>query len=159
MDFTVLLGLNAIALTFMFLYLKRRIDKKLQTDSLLENVRKEINGILLEINRTTERNVGLIEDLILRLKEIMESANKRILVLRRESEKHEVETQVYSQILQKRAGPQGETGEPAKKGVSAEEVLDLNRKGISAGIIANKLGSTIGEVELIISLHDTQERA
>jgi DNA-binding NarL/FixJ family response regulator len=38
-----------------------------------------------------------------------------------------------------------------------KEIIELHRKGIAANIIANRMGSTVGEVELIISLADRKE--
>lgn len=42
---------------------------------------------------------------------------------------------------------------PSKK----ERILDLHRKGIAANIIAGRVGSTVGEVELVISLSEGTE--
>jgi hypothetical protein len=39
---------------------------------------------------------------------------------------------------------------PSKK----ERILDLHRKGIASNIIAGRVGSTVGEVELVISLSE-----
>lgn len=46
------------------------------------------------------------------------------------------------------AGENGRT--PSKK----ERILDLHRKGIAPNIIAGRVGSTVGEVELVISLSE-----
>jgi hypothetical protein len=46
------------------------------------------------------------------------------------------------------ADPNGRS--PSKK----ERILDLHRKGIASNIIAGRVGSTVGEVELVISLSE-----
>jgi hypothetical protein len=155
MNTVILIGLNALALVFMFGFFNRKIEKRLESGNLLENVRREIQGIILELNKTTDRNIGLIEERVASLKEFIESADKRIMLINREAEKHELSTQVYNMLRKKSRlptedQPQGE-GVP-RRPVSYEEVMNLYNKGISAGLIANKLGTTIGEVELVISL-------
>ncbi|MFP4483585.1 MAG: hypothetical protein ACOCYG_03130 [Spirochaetota bacterium] len=52
-----------------------------------------------------------------------------------------------------RASPEGAGRSPSKK----ERILDLHRKGIAANIIAGRVGSTVGEVELVISLAERTE--
>jgi hypothetical protein len=39
-----------------------------------------------------------------------------------------------------------------------EEALDLYREGFSADIIANRLGATVAEIELLISLEEGRSR-
>ncbi len=160
MNLFVLLAVNAAVLAFMFYHLKRRIDRRLSSAGLLENVRKEVGGIILELNKTTDRNIGLIEERLSVLKEFLETADKRILLIKREAEKHEVSAQVYSQILQKKNAARDESPpqEGGRKTVSSGEVVDLHNKGISSGVIATRLGTTVGEVELIISLQDGKVR-
>lgn len=161
MNIILLLGMNAVFLVFMFFYFDRKIAKKLSSGDLLEKVRKEVGGILLELNRTTDRNIGLIEERLGTLKEFLDSADKRILLIKREAEKHEVSTQVYNRILRKKqpSPPREESrDETQRRVVSYEEVMSLYNKGISSGLIASKLGTTVGEVELIISLQDRKGR-
>lgn len=161
MNIVLLLGINSLFLFIMYQYFRRRIEKRLSSEDLLDEMRKEVGGIILELNKTTERNIGLIEERLSVLKEVLETADKRIILIKREAEKHEVSTQVYNKILQKNR-PQPEegenSGESGRKALSYEEVMNLYRKGISAGIIAGKLGTTVGEVELIISLQDRKGR-
>jgi len=146
-----LLSLNAGVLALMFIYFNRKIAKRLAEQALIERVRSEVGDIIVELNRTTERNVGLVEDRIRDLKETLDSADKRLVLIQREAEKREMSTQVYTH-LQRRPVPRTEDQSKDRKTLPAEEILDLHHKGISSELIANKLGTTVGEVELVISL-------
>jgi hypothetical protein len=99
--------------------------------------------------------------------EIMEKADKRIGVLQREVEKQDMGRSVYQQLLDKKR--QSAAGAPAqsenresrdndgttepKKSVR-DQVGELHDKGIAPDLIAKRVGTTVGEVELIISLRE-----
>jgi hypothetical protein len=48
----------------------------------------------------------------------------------------------------------GDAATPSKPQSKKDRILDLHRKGIAPNIIAGRVGSTIGEVELVISLSE-----
>jgi len=62
----------------MFFYLKWYIKKNRASSSGLEEHRKEVAQLIVEINSVTDRNLQLVEDSILKLKKILEDAEKRI---------------------------------------------------------------------------------
>jgi hypothetical protein len=159
MSITLSLALNILVLGAIFLYLNARVTKLLRKDALLDKVREEIEGLVLDLNQTTERNIGLIEDRINTLKRFLDSADKRIVLIGRETEKHETTNRLYNNLARKKARDRTPDDEGTKKSLNPEEVIDLHRKGISSGIIAHKLGTTIGEVDLIISLQDRKDQA
>jgi len=75
----------------------------------------------------------------------LEKADRKISVLRREIEKHELSGKVYSELAEQR-------GQKMEEEDLQSQVLRLNRQGISASVIAKRLGITLAEIELIISL-------
>ena len=170
--------LNILVAAVLYIILNRKIDAQLNPKEMLDRIRNEVEDLIRELNNTTDRSVGLIEDRVDSLKLILETADRRLAVLRREAEKHEMNAAVYSNILKRPrqvavepdadTAPETSTVEPKapedppgnsheersakQKPTVNEQVLDLHRKGISPSIIASRVGSTIGEVELIISL-------
>lgn len=166
-DILVLAAVNAVLLFAMFLYVKRKIRIALGSENLLRDIREEVDGILRELNQTTDRNIRLIEDRVERLMEIMAKADKRIGVMQREVEKQDMGRSVYQQLLDKKrrsagtasadtdGGESHEAVRPAepKKSVR-EQVGELHDKGIAPDLIAKRVGTTVGEVELIISLRE-----
>ncbi|HUV08934.1 MAG TPA: hypothetical protein VMX75_14475, partial [Spirochaetia bacterium] len=130
--------------------LERRFEKKMSPDTVIDAIREELNSIMVELNRTTEQNVQIVEDRMAQLKELVSLADKKIALLKREGEKHEVSKTVYNRIVSRQT--QDKTGAVVQDKNVKREVLKLYREGFSPGVIAGHLGTTIGEVELIISL-------
>jgi hypothetical protein len=234
--------LNVGLAAVVYLVLARRIDRRLEPRKIVDNVRGEIEGIIVELNQTTDRNIGLIEDRVNQLNRLLQQADKRLSLLKREIESRSQSNDRYNDILTRArrgggsspasetkppvaggghaagdssvagGGPGagdsstagrpsagdgssvpsvgGETGPggspasgnaaatgasmhggplPAESGREAREesrsgtvdrgarkqqIIELHRKGIAANIIANRTGTTVGEVELVISLSD-----
>ncbi len=227
MDLVTLLIVQAIAFLILLVWLKRRVDRELSADRALEQVRKEVGDLITELNATTERNITLIEDRVQRLNRILETTDRKIGVLKKEAEKHEFGSAMYTDLLNQRRRQVRESGDavPVERNVppfvgssrssekrvntysgdsvsaagseddsevlrgagqsegSSEErtgsgdarrdshrqppvsrgeglrnqVRDLHRAGLDAVAIARRLGSTLGEVELIIGLEAGSE--
>lgn len=231
MSLVVPIALNVVILAIGFVFLHAKLDRKVRPNALLDEIKREVNSIIVELNQTTDRNIGLIEERIETLNSILEKVDKRLALIRREWEQHEAGIQVYSDLKRSavqtprrrtdsptepvadpgvgpaadggvgegaagservdRAGAEAApgTGEStAQRGAAArseisfrsagaapdslpsssesatrsqearskvrEQVVSLHRKGIAPNIIASRVGSTLGEVELIIALHD-----
>ncbi len=152
----------------VYLLLKRKLARALSAAAILGEVREEVNRILVELNQTTNRNITLIEDRIRTLNELLGKADKRLALLAREAEKQELAARLYSELSSRRPAPLEEPpaapAAPAAPDPAApppeeregadrnEEVVRLARSGLSPALIARRLGITLGEVELIISL-------
>jgi DNA-binding NarL/FixJ family response regulator len=146
----------------VYLLLKRKLARALNAAAILGEVREEVNRILVELNQTTNRNITLIEDRIRSLNELLGKTDKRIALLQREAEKQELAARLYSELGARRpAPPEDPPAAPApvsppeeeREGVDRnEEVVRLARSGLSPALIGRRLGITLGEVELIISL-------
>jgi hypothetical protein len=192
MNVLLVVALNVGLAAVVYLLLLRRIDRKLQPERVIDTIRSEIEGIIVELNQTTDRNIGLIEDRVNQLGGLLEQADRRLAVLKRELESRTQSTERYNDILSRaRATSRTQTEKPSEKppqqaersgdrtalgtgnssapesteatGEGSEdggraarrrEILDLHKKGIAANIIANRTGTTVGEVELIISLNE-----
>jgi hypothetical protein len=192
--------LNVGLAAVIYLLLVRRIDRRLEPGRVVDAIRSEIDGIIVELNQTTDRNIGLIEDRVTRLNALLEQADRRLAVLKREIESRSSSTERYNDIVKRAPRPEtpatvssgsetpgsetpgsetpgrGTPAGPSSGGGAAgtgsvqggerpvgsraerrKEIIELHRKGIAANIIANRMGSTVGEVELIISLADRKE--
>ena len=142
----ITLGLNIILLSILYLILSKRIAKTSQAKYALSSIRQEIEEIITELNQTTNRNVDLIEDRITRLSALIEKADKRITVLKKEAEIEHRGAATYNVL---RNAP---AEKPQREMTKREKILDLHQKGFTPSVIAQQVGSTIGEVELTISL-------
>lgn len=150
----VLILVNVLAVFLIYFFFKKKFENLLKADSLLARVRDEIQGLIVELNNTTERNLNLTEERITRLTDLLEKADKTIVLLQREEKKTEKTESTYASIKPKKVVVEQKIPEEVtvKKSSPREEVLAMARQGISSGVIASKLGKTIGEIELIISL-------
>jgi hypothetical protein len=154
----------------MFLYFRSRIDKRLESERLLESLRSEarrmVRDMIQELNRVTDRNVTLVVNKAEELGKILDQADKRILLARRDLKNGEtLDEKMYAKGKEKppaKTQPPAETTEPESPVVEKDqmilEIVDLYHKGISADLIANKLDLPVGEVELLIALQDRKGR-
>jgi hypothetical protein len=151
MERFILYGALLIAGFFLvYLILKSKLKKSIDPKAVLESIREEIDRIIVELNSTTDRNITLLEDRVQNLSDLLDQADKKISILKREIEKHEMSGKVYSELAEKRN--QGAVEEDLHT-----RVLQLHRQGISASAIAKRLGITLAEIDLIVSLAKAQE--
>jgi hypothetical protein len=159
----VLIAVNILGYFVLFTVLTRRIRREASPET---RIREEVNKLMVELNQTTDRNIALIEDRIASLTELLSKADKKIGLLRRESEKHDMGARVYGRIREaKTPDPAVEAPrEPAvnQKALESEtdlreRVVALHRAGFTASLIASRVGAPRGEVELILSLENRKE--
>lgn len=139
----ILAGL-ILGFSVIYLILKKKIASSLDPNTQIERIREEINHLIVDLNQTTDRNIALIEDRVNRLMDLLAEADKKINLLQRESEKHQLSNKVYADIARKKADTAKEDRQ--------DEVLRLHREGFSTEMIAKRVGAPVSEVELIISL-------
>jgi hypothetical protein len=162
----LLLGLNALALICMYLYFKGRIDKRLESERLLEELRsgadRMVRDMIQELNRVTVRSATLIEGKAEEVQKILDKVEKGILLVKRELKNAEIEDEKSSKA---RTSPPVKASPPAAESLVMTgkdqvifEIVDLHRKGISPDLIANKLDLPVGEVEMMIALQDRKGR-
>ena len=142
----VSLVLTAITLAIFYIIFKNRLSVSSNQKKTLENIEGEIRSLVIEMNNTTDRNIALIEDRITELKELIEQADKRITLLKKDKVKD------LARIKKSEPRVPINTASVVKKLSFREQVLDLHNKGFEAKVISRKLEANIGEVELILSL-------
>jgi len=221
-SFLVLLAVDLLGLAGIWFFLKAKIGRALELDSLLDSIRKEVRALNIELNETTDRNISLIEDRMKGLHELLDEADRRMGVVKRELSRRETEREVYNHLGRRaqaaslprreaelfaaepsaaeaapaarppvepppQPSPEGEgpirlsfareresgrasgPSRPLPEVVRAEgsvipprtrreEALGLYRQGFSADIIAKRLGATVAEIELLISLEEGRSR-
>jgi hypothetical protein len=155
----ILLAVEIGGLLVIYAVLKERVRRGTAAAAQSQELRDEVSRLVVELNQTTERNIALVEDGIARLNEVLARADKKIGLLRREGEKHDMGMQVYSRLAEGRGAAPAEAesmeerpGRRAEVVDPHEQVLRLARGGFAAPLIATRVGIPLGEVELIISL-------
>jgi uncharacterized protein YoxC len=151
-DFLLVAGFIALSVLILAIVMVRTIRKRVDPKSILAEIRNEVDGLIAELNGTTDRNITIIEERLRQLEEIVEKVDKRIGILRRENEKLGM-GKTYNDIVRTvhtDSKPQVDTNKPEEN--VRKRIVRLSREGFSPQMISNSTGLTVGEVELIISL-------
>lgn len=158
MSLAISLAVNIIVVSLLFLVLTRRLVRKLSPEESIDELQREVGGIVTEMNQAADRNITILEDKIEELRRIEERIDRKITLLNREVDKETQSATTYEAIVKEAQRKQQAAVENRRPEETEdvrpvrERILDLHRKGISPSIIASRVGSTVGEVELIIGL-------
>jgi len=152
----VSVGINLIVILFIYLNLTKQIHNTKSYDYIIEQIRRDVEELVVEINQTTDRNISLVEDRINTIKTLLTQVDSRIKLLDRENGKPKNIIPRYTN-LQKTILSDVTKIRNDQKVSKREQVIELSKKGFTSGIIASKVGVSIGEVELIISLTSGKE--
>jgi Tfp pilus assembly protein PilN len=82
----ILAGLTVPGLVLIYFLLRREIRRSFSSNELLRQVESEVESVITELNRTTERNITLIEDKIRHLSQLVKKADHRITLMQKEIE-------------------------------------------------------------------------
>jgi hypothetical protein len=155
--------INFAALFIIFHYFKW----KLTSYNFLEGFEKkkgdinyEIDAMLVEINRTTERNLQILEAKINQLNEVVLRSEKIFNAVKKEQTisvntediYHKLERKSFNDSIVKHADA-ATAAVPVKEDIR-EKVISMHRNGIDVELISRNLGITSGEVELMISINN-----
>jgi hypothetical protein len=142
--FLFIVACQLISFLLLYVFLKKKLEKQFSHDAQIEKIEREVEKIITELNSTTERNIGILEHKLTEIQNILTATDKRLGVLKRESEKHDLSKKIYTNLSPAVGGN--------KNRDIKEEVMRMYSTGFSSDMIATQLGTSIGEVELIISL-------
>ena len=102
MWYTILITLvvDLGGLILVYLLLRDRVRRAASAEARIGEIREEVSRLLVELNQATDRNVALMEDRIAVLNDAISTADKKIGLLRRETEKHDVGSRIYSRLAE-----------------------------------------------------------
>jgi hypothetical protein len=127
------------------------IERKVNPKSVLAGIRNEVNGIIAELNKTTDRNITIIEEKVKQLETVLDKADKRLGLLKRENEKLGM-GKTYNDILSTVRVSNKTVREAEPEENTREKIIRFYKEGISPQVIASHINVPVGEIELIISL-------
>ncbi len=168
----IIAALQILVSVFLILWTRASVRRFLGSDEEINRVRREIGALIVELDSSADRNVTILEDRLSSLKSLLADADKRISVLGQERSRRLPEDTVYDRL--------GRTPEPKQVPVPdsrqaqlaeplvpfirfsekplpieepfADKVVSLARRGFSSDIIAARLGVTMTEVDLVLSM-------
>lgn len=174
----LVLTANLIGMYVLYLRMKSRFSEK----RIMGQIGKEIDRLILDLGRETDRDVAILEDRIRALQELMDKADKRILLAEREEAKRQIRPVIHNHSIPEPFEPspppadvpQAEPERPSepiriytKPVLPAREkrpepvipvrerVVQMARKDISPEVIARTTGVSLGEVELILTMNNS----
>jgi hypothetical protein len=108
MWYTILITLvvDLGGLLLIYALLRDRLRRAASASTQIAELRDEVSRLVIELNQTTDRSVALLEDRIANLNDLSAAADKKMGLLRREIEKHDMGNQVYSRIAAARPSTQ-----------------------------------------------------
>lgn len=156
MQYTAIVVSLAVLVIVMFALanILRKI-KKLQKSNVIGQLQSEVSELILELNLTTDRNINILEEKISRLTGLLHDADKRIKILGTESKRNKSESIIYNQlgrINDNQHLVDNSAAIPIVEINKKDKIIELHNNGFTTTVIASRVGSTVGEVELIISL-------
>ncbi len=169
----ITLIVNTLALFLIFHYFKWKLTSYNFLDGFekkKEEFKDEIDEIIIEINRTTERNLQILEAKINQLNEITARSEKMFNALKKQKNTDESTEEIFQKLEKKSisdrieklgssqsSGPTHPAG-AAESAVTREDirhkVMSMYQNGIDIELISRNLGITSGEAELIISINN-----
>jgi len=140
MWYTILITLvvDIGGLLLLYAVLRDRVRRATSAATQIAELRDEVSRLVVELNQTTERNVALLEDRISGLSELLGAADRKMALLAREIEKHDVGAKVYSRLAPVQASGQAPAQAPAPEPAPpqpalAVELSEHRRPGAPAG--------------------------
>jgi len=160
----IIAALQILVSVFLILWTRTSVRRFLGSDEEINRVRREIGALIIELDSSADRNVTVLEDRLSALKELLSDADKRIAVLGQERSRRLPDATVYDRlgrVAEPNPIPKAEPLVPfirfSEKPLPIEEpfadkVVSLARRGFSSDIIAARLGVTMTEVDLVLSM-------
>lgn len=173
MSFTLLLVLNLLGWIIFLVVFRIVVRRAVRPTRILGEIEAEIDSLVTELNGTTERNIRLLEEAILRLKRVTDEADKRLRIMQGQMKKREEESPpprpdyshlasrkpISLKVVEEEREEVASDQSPVEKslpddanGDIRDSIIRLHRQGIDSRLIASRVGRPVGEVELIISL-------
>jgi len=101
-QFFLLASIEVAGLFAVWFVIRTKVRRYLELDSLLAGVRDEARALVMELNETADRNVSLVEDRMVALRELLDEADRRIIVGKRELATRENEREIYAKLNRRR---------------------------------------------------------
>ncbi len=93
----LLIIVTVINLTLWFVFFAR-FKKTFSAEVMLHDIKDEVNKLLIEINRTTDQNLTLIDSRIRDLKALTDAADKRLNFLQKDQKERAREERVLQKL-------------------------------------------------------------
>lgn len=175
----IFLFINISVLIFGYLIIKNNIEKKVIKKDVLNDIKKEVNSIIIKLNEVTVNNISLLEDKINNLDKKIILADKKTVGLKDSmNQKDLFETIVDTKQIEKKSYSPQKVIKQSKKTAEnynvitdektkiREEIKDLSllekasiliKEGWDQKEIQKEIGLSSGELELISNMEEIRK--
>ncbi len=94
----VSIGSSIICAGLVYILLEKKIRRERSSSAITEQVRAEIDRMIVDLNQTADRNIGLIEQRLKALSDMLKEADHRVSLLQKHSDDLNRSTDTYSRI-------------------------------------------------------------
>jgi hypothetical protein len=101
----VSIGVGILIAGLLYIILAKKIDRARSGSEVLKQIRSEVNQMIVELNQTADRNIGLVEQRIQSLTDLLEQADRKIKILQREIDRYSRSVETYSSIKPRSVTP------------------------------------------------------
>jgi Tfp pilus assembly protein PilN len=156
LNLSLIISITSLVLVIAgFFYLRNYVKTRTGSKIILDQYRQEVNGMIADIDRCTERDSALVEERVKRLNALISDTDKKIGVLLKEEQEGKVsparrKTKAKA-ALNITVLP--EPLQPAPKPLD-QQIAELYRAGADPALIADKLGISVAEVNLATAMID-----
>jgi hypothetical protein len=98
-------GASLVLCSFFFVYFHLYIKRRTGREGILASCREEVNRLIAEIDRATDRDAQLVEERIASLRKVLEEADRRIALLSRDMDRHRTGKELYTALEKAAAVP------------------------------------------------------
>ena len=119
----IMLVVDLGGLLLVYVLLRDRVRRATTANAQIEEIRDEMSRLVVDLNQTTDRNIALIEDRIASLNELLSAADKKIGLLSREIEKHDMGNRMYSRLAGGRPSRAAGAAAPRAAGPVGEPIV------------------------------------
>ncbi|MDR3312652.1 MAG: hypothetical protein LBS64_05935 [Spirochaetaceae bacterium] len=148
----ILVCVNAALWVFFF----ARFSRRFSPEAMLQDLREEVDKLILENNRTTDRNVTLIEARIRELQALIEEADRRTPRFAAPPPQPTVMAEYFSAGLPMGGAdsvkPPDTRVEPPQEKSVRDRVAEYAAAGMSPERIAYELSVSLTEVQIYLSV-------
>jgi len=101
----VSIGVCILIAGLLYIIFTKKIERARSGPEVLNQIRSEVNQMIVELNQTADRNIGLVEQRIQGLTDLLEQADRKIKVLQREIDRYSRRVETYSSIKPRNISP------------------------------------------------------
>jgi hypothetical protein len=145
-QFFLLAAIEVAGLFAIWFLIRAKVRRYLELENLLAGVRDEARALVLELNETADRNVSLVEDRMVVLRDLLGDVDRRIGVERRELEARDAEREVYAKLSRRRPIVPSSDRPPGHE--QAPQVQQPVSPGVAAGTAEAPITLNLGSSEV-----------